>query len=106
MDIDMNIDKIMDKNMDKIMDTKIDRVQQMIKVQNEALELFRKKNIDYGDAFAKYGVIGVLMRMEDKLHRSMSITKNGVNLINDEGIRDTLIDLHNYSAMALMLLDE
>ena len=34
----------------------------------------------------------------------MSITKNGVNLINDEGIRDTLIDAsaHNYSAMALM----
>jgi len=46
------------------------------------------------------------MRIEDKLQRSMSITKNDVNLINDEGIRDTLIDLHNYSAMALMLLDE
>lgn len=46
------------------------------------------------------------MRMEDKLQRAMSITKNGVNLINDEGIRDTLLDLHNYSAMALMLLDE
>jgi len=44
--------------------------------------------------------------MEDKLQRSMSISKNGVNLIKDEGIRDTLIDLHNYSAMALMLLDE
>jgi hypothetical protein len=36
----------------------------------------------------------------------MSITKKGVNLVNDEGIRDTLIDLHNYSAMALMLLNE
>jgi hypothetical protein len=36
----------------------------------------------------------------------MSITKNGVNLVNDEGIRDTLIDLHNYAAMAMMLLDE
>jgi hypothetical protein len=36
----------------------------------------------------------------------MSITKNGVNLVNDERIRDTLLDLHNYSAMALMLLDE
>jgi hypothetical protein len=84
----------------------MDRVEQMKKIQNDALELFKKKNIDYGDAFAKYGVIGVLMRMEDKLHRYMSITKNGVNLINDEGIRDTLIDLHNYSAMALMLLDE
>ena len=75
-------------------------------IQKEGLELFIKKNIDYGDAFAKYGVIGVLMRIEYKLHRSMSITKNGVNLINDEGIRDTLIDLHNYAAMALMLIDE
>ena len=78
----------------------------MIKIQKEALELFTKKNIDYGDAFAKYRVIGVLIRIEDKLQRSMSITKNGVNLISDEGIRDTLIDLHNYSAMALMVLDD
>ena len=84
----------------------INRVEQMKIIQNEALELFTKKNIDYGDAFAKYGVIGVLMRIEDKLQRSMSITKNGVNLINDEGIKDTLIDLHNYAAMALMLLNE
>ena len=82
------------------------RVDQMKAIQNEALELFIRKNADYGDAFAKYGVIGVLMRMEDKLQRSMSITKNGVNLVKDEGVRDTLIDLHNYSAMALMLLDE
>ena len=84
----------------------INRVQQMKKIKSEALELLTKKNNDYGDAFAKYGPVGVLMRMEDKLHRYMSITKNGVNLVNDEGIRDTLIDLHNYSAMALMLLDE
>jgi hypothetical protein len=79
---------------------------QMLDIQNEAFQLFIKKNADYGDAFAKYGVIGVLMRIEDKIQRSMSITKNGVNLINDEGIRDTLIDLHNYAAMALMLIDE
>ena len=78
----------------------------MIQIQQNALELFSKKNIDYGDAFAKYGIIGVLMRIEDKIQRSLSITKNGVNLINDESIRDTLIDLHNYAAMALMLLDE
>jgi len=85
---------------------KMDRVEQMKKIQSNALELFTKKNIDYGDAFAKYGVIGVLMRIEDKIQRAMSITKNGVNLVNDEGIRDTLLDLHNYAAMALMLLDE
>jgi hypothetical protein len=82
------------------------RVEQMKAVHKEALELFTRKNADYGDAFAEYGVIGVLMRIEDKLKRSMSITKNGVNLVKDEGIRDTLIDLHNYAAMAIMLMDE
>jgi hypothetical protein len=85
---------------------KMNRVEQMQRIQAEGLELFRKKNADYGDAFAKYGVIGVLMRIEDKIQRSLSITKNGVNLVKDEGIRDTLLDLHNYAAMALMLLDE
>jgi hypothetical protein len=88
------------------MDEKKDRVQQMQAVQSEALELFTRKNADYGDAFAEYGVIGVLVRIQDKLQRSVSITKNGVNLVKNEGIRDTLIDLHNYAAMALMLLDE
>lgn len=83
----------------------MDRVEQMKKIQNDALELFIKKNTDYGDAFAKYGVIGVLMRIEDKLQRSVTITKNGINLVNDEKLKDTLLDLHNYSAMALMLLD-
>lgn len=78
----------------------------MQQIQKEGLDLFTKKNIDYGDAFAKYGFIGVLMRIEDKIQRSLSITKNGINLVNDEGIRDTLLDLHNYSAMALMLMDE
>lgn len=84
----------------------MNRVEQMKKIQSDALDLFTKKNIDYGDAFAKFGVIGVLMRIEDKIQRSLSITKNGVNLINDESMRDTLLDLHNYAAMALMLLDE
>jgi hypothetical protein len=84
----------------------MNRVEQMKTVQAAGLELFTRKNIDYGDAFAKYGVIGVLMRIEDKIQRSMSITKSGVVLVNDEGIRDTLLDLHNYAAMAIMLLDE
>jgi hypothetical protein len=78
----------------------------MKNVQADALALFTKKNADYGDAFAKYGPIGVLVRIEDKLLRAISITKNGVNLVKDEGIRDTLLDLHNYAAMAIMLLDE
>jgi len=53
----------------------MDRVEQLKRIQSEGLELFRRKNADYGDAFAKYGVIGVLMRIEDKIQRSLSITK-------------------------------
>lgn len=84
----------------------VDRVSQMVEIQKEALELFRRKNADYGDAFANYGTTGVIMRMGDKMQRFVSITKSGVNLVDTESLRDTLIDLHNYSAMAIMLLDE
>ena len=84
----------------------MDRVAQYQKVQEEAIELFKKKNTDYGDAFANYGPIGVIVRMGDKISRLNSVTNNGINMINTESIRDTLIDLHNYSAMAIMLLDE
>ena len=82
----------------------MDRVEQMTAIQKEALELFKKKNTDYGDAFAKFGTVGVLMRIEDKIQRALSITRNGVNLVEDEKIKDTLLDLHNYAAMAMMLL--
>ena len=98
------MDRYIPYNMEK--DNSTTRIEQMKKFQQEGLELFIQKNKDYGDAFAKYGVVGVLMRMEDKLQRGISITKNGVHLVSQEGMRDTLIDLHNYAAMALMLLDE
>ena len=80
-----------------------DRVEQLKQIQSDALELFKKKNADYGDAFAKFGIIGVLMRIEDKIQRALSISKSGVTLVDDEGLKDTLLDLHNYAAMALML---
>ena len=82
------------------------RVEAMEKIQNEARELFAKKNADYGDSFATYGTIGVLVRMGDKINRLQSIEKNKVSFVNDESMRDTLIDLHNYAAMAIMLIDE
>jgi len=84
----------------------MDRLSQLEKVQKEGLSLFKKKNADYGDAFATYGPVGVLVRMGDKISRLQSISSTGVNLINTESIRDTLIDLHNYAAMAVMLIDE
>ena len=79
-----------------------DRVLQLKQIQAEALDLFTRKNQDYGDAFATFGLIGVLIRIEDKIKRALTIQNNQVTLV-DESIRDTLLDLHNYAAMGLML---
>jgi hypothetical protein len=77
----------------------------MEKIHVEALELYNRKNADYGNAFEKFGVVGVLTRIEDKILRAVNISKKGVQLVEDEKLRDTLMDLHNYAAMAIMLLD-
>lgn len=82
------------------------RLEQLEKVQKEGYELFKRKNKDYGDSFATYGPIGVIVRMQDKISRLVSIQKNGITLVDTESMHDTLIDLHNYSAMAIMLLEE
>jgi len=88
------------------MSQKTKRIIQLENIQTEARELFSKKNKDYGDAFSTYGPVGVLVRIGDKIQRLQSIKKSGITLIKDEKMRDTLIDLHNYAAMAIMLLDE
>jgi len=82
------------------------REEQLKAVQKEAFELFSKKNKDYGDSFATYGPVGVIVRMGDKIKRLISVTTNGVHLVDNESLRDTLIDLHNYAAMGIMLMDE
>lgn len=84
----------------------IDRSKQFRAIQDEALELFKRKNADYGDSFTKHGPTGIIIRLGDKLHRLQSITRTGVTLVNTETLRDTLIDMHSYAAMAVMLLDE
>lgn len=83
----------------------VDRPAQMETVMKEGLELFKRKNKDYGDAFADCGVVGVLVRMQDKIRRYQSISKNGITLVDTESLRDTLVDLMNYAGMAVMLLD-
>lgn len=74
-------------------------------VQSFGLALFKKKNADYGDAFAQYGIIGVMIRMGDKLQRLKKLYESKTREV-EETIQDTIIDLHNYSAMGIMLIDE
>lgn len=83
-------------------------------ITNEMLDLYEIKNKNYGDSFSKqfqeYGLTSVCIRLEDKLNRLKSLNKqileakNGIADINvdDESIKDTLIDLANYSVLAIM----
>ena len=47
----------------------MDRKAQFSSIQHEAQSLFIRKNKDYGDAFAKYGPVGVIIRLEDKIQK-------------------------------------
>lgn len=83
-----------------------DKVKQMQIVHNETLEVFKRKNISYEDAFADYGTTGVIVRIGDKIQRLVSVTNRGISLVNTKTLRDTLIDLHNYAAMGIISIDE
>jgi hypothetical protein len=83
-----------------------DYVENFRKVQDQGYELFKKKNQDYGNAFEEYGTIGILIRMNDKIKRAQTITNNKISLIDDESIKDTLIDLHNYCALAIVMMNK
>jgi len=83
-----------------------DWIKKYTEIHESAVTLFKEKNADYGDAFAEYGAVGVLVRIGDKIKRLQTIKSTGITMVKNERVRDTLLDLHNYSAMALMLLDE
>ena len=85
----------------------MNRVEQLKNIQDKCRDIFAKKNADYGDSFSSHGTIGVMVRISDKLTRFTNVTKNKLEIkVDDETLRDTLMDLHNYAAMAIMCLDD
>ena len=76
----------------------------VVTLQHIALQLFTQKNQDYGDSFATYGLIGVLVRIGDKMKRLHNILNKHALLVVHESATDTIIDLYNYSAMAIIML--
>jgi hypothetical protein len=85
----------------------MNRVKHLKCIQKKCLKLFKKKNADYGDAFSQHGTIGVLVRISDKLLRFTNITQRGIEInVENETLKDTLMDLHNYSAMAIMCMEK
>ena len=81
--------------MSKIEDYKI--------IQDELYETFLKKNSDYGNNnLDTFGKIGIMIRLQDKINRFINVSKNNINLVEDETLDDTIKDLINYSYLFLI----
>ena len=75
------------------------------KIFGECEALFKRKNADYGNAFVDFGAVGVLIRLNDKFNRAVTLSK-GKQEVADESLIDTLLDAVNYIIMADILLSE
>lgn len=82
------------------------RIEHMEKIQKMSTELFVKKNEDYDNVFDTFGINGILMKIKDKIQDVVDKNKHSIIFINDESMKNILIDLHNYASIGLMVIDE
>lgn len=67
--------------------------------------IYQRKNNDYGDSFAKLRneiPNAILVRIYDKYSRLKTLIEGKEQLVKDESIDDTLMDLANYCIMELV----
>lgn len=79
-------------------------------VTAEMLNMYQRKNADYGNSFAEtireFGFIPAVARINDKLKRVKNMVKGReMNIIKDESLRDNLMDIANYCVLTIMELD-
>lgn len=79
-------------------------------ITDEMNALYERKNHDYGNSFSetfrKLGIISAATRMLDKMNRIVSLVTKDQQKVNDESLRDTLIDIANYAVMTIMEIDK
>ena len=85
------------------------KVEKHQKICSELNALYAKKNHDYGDSFhisfVEEGMAMARIRLGDKLNRFKTLSRNVEQEVNDESIRDTLIDLANYAIMTILEME-
>lgn len=79
-----------------------------IDLYGEAAELLVSKQIDYGPNNIQKSPVGahngLIVRIFDKLSRASNLLETNSNP-NHESLRDTFLDIMNYGAIGVMLLD-
>lgn len=85
------------------------REKRHFKICKELGVIYASKNHDYGDSFHKtyqeFGKVSVAIRLQDKVSRLSALTTKDQQLVKDESIRDTLLDIANYAILGIMELD-
>lgn len=86
--------------------TKIERHKELCEYLNT---LYTQKNHDYGDSFhltyLEEGMAMPRIRLSDKFNRFKTLSKTN-QLVNDESIKDTLLDLANYAIMTVLEIEQ
>jgi len=74
----------------------------------EAMELFIRKQASYGPKnISAFGARGVVVRMNDKMQRLIRlIWENKDNPLDNESIKDTLIDMAAYAHICILVLED
>lgn len=87
----------------------LSKVQRHAEICKEINNLYERKNHDYGDSFhqtfVEEGMAMARIRLGDKFSRFKTLSRSGEQKVNDESIRDTLIDLANYAIMTVLEME-
>ena len=85
------------------------KVERHARICKEINDLYERKNHDYGDSFhqtfVEEGMAMARIRLGDKFSRFKTLSRSGEQKVNDESIRDTLIDLANYAIMIVLEME-
>ena len=81
----------------------LSKVQRHAEICKEINNLYERKNHDYGDSFHQtFTEEGMAM---PRISRFKTLSRGGEQKVNDESIRDTLIDLANYAIMTVVEME-
>ena len=87
----------------------MNKVEMHKKICEKLNDLYAKKNHDYGDSFhlsfVEEGMAMARIRIGDKFNRFKNLSRNTKQEVNDESIRDTLIDLANYAILTILEME-
>ena len=87
---------------------KKDNSKEFAEITAAMLDVYKKKNHDYGDSFSdmlsEEGLVVSRVILGVKYNRFKKLSEGEQALVSNEPIEDTLLDLANYAIMTLMWL--